>query len=64
VPDAWLLSAPQAVYRTGADGIRFGPGLCQHRYTQVRMAEPKLPGPSVYLTGFTPFDHTLEFGCE
>jgi len=64
VPDAWLLSAPQAVYRTGADGIRFGPGLCQHRYTQVRMAEPKLPGPSVYLTGFTPFDHTLEFGFE
>jgi hypothetical protein len=59
--DAWLLSSKQARYRAGGGEIRFGPGLCLHRYTQVRMAEPKLPGPSVYLTGFTPFDHTLEF---
>jgi hypothetical protein len=59
--EAWLLVAGQARYRVGEDEIRFGPGLGQHRYTQVRMAEPKLPGPSVYLTGYTPFDHTLEF---
>ncbi len=61
VSDAWLLGSQQAVYRAGGDEIRFGPGLALHRYTQVRMAEPKLPGPSVYLTGYTPFDHTLEF---
>ena len=61
VADAWLLPAGQARYRVGDDEIRFGPGLCLHRYTQVRMAEPKLPGPSVYLTGYTPFDHTLAF---
>ncbi|MBM3745456.1 MAG: hypothetical protein FJW34_06645 [Acidobacteria bacterium] len=61
VGDGWLLSSKQARYRAGGDEIRFGPGLCLHRYTQVRMAEPKLPGPSVYLTGFTPFDHTLDF---
>jgi hypothetical protein len=60
-PDVWLLAGQQARYRVGGDEIRFGPGLCQHRYTQVRMAEPKLPGPSVYLTGYSPFDHTLEF---
>ena len=39
--------------------IRFGPGTAPHRYAQVRGAEPKLAGPSVYLTGYTPFDHTL-----
>jgi len=64
VAEAWLLAGPQARYRVGDDEIRFGPGLCLHRYTQVRLAEPKLPGPSVYLTGYTPFDHTLEFACR
>jgi hypothetical protein len=59
--DAWLLESGQAVYRVGNDGIRFGPGAAPHRYVQVRGAEAKLPGPSVYLTGFTPFDHTLRF---
>lgn len=48
------------VYRLGANGIRFGPGMAAHRYYQVRGAEPKLAGPSVYVTGFTPFDHTIE----
>jgi hypothetical protein len=61
VQDGWLLPAGQATYRAGQDEMRFGPGLALHRYTQVRMAEEKLPGPSVYLTGYTPFDHTLEF---
>ncbi len=61
VADGWLLAGRQARYRVGNDEIRFGPGLCLHSYTQVRMAEPKLAGPSVYLTGYTPLDHTLEF---
>ncbi|MEK7404185.1 MAG: hypothetical protein AAB225_03680, partial [Acidobacteriota bacterium] len=61
VADGWLLAGRQARYRVGNDEIRFGPGLCLHRYTQVRMAEPKLAGPSVYLTGYTPLDHTLVF---
>ena len=59
-PDVALLSSGYAKY-TGANGsVRFGPGLCEHRWTQIRGALPKLPGLSVYLTGFTPFDHTLE----
>ncbi|MCX6636342.1 MAG: hypothetical protein NT090_14875, partial [Acidobacteria bacterium] len=61
VADAWLLEAGLAVYRVGDHAIRFGPGAASHRYVQVRGAESKLPGPSVYLTGLTPFDHTIRF---
>ncbi|MFB3826241.1 MAG: hypothetical protein ACE15B_05705 [Bryobacteraceae bacterium] len=59
-PDAWLLPEGYAVYRTGADSLRIGPGLGEHCYIQVRGAEPKLEGPSVYLCGYTPFDHTIQ----
>jgi hypothetical protein len=59
-PDG-VLAGESAVYRMGSDAIRFGPGAKAHTYIQVRGAEPKLSGPSVFITGFTPFDHTLEF---
>lgn len=62
-PDSWVLQSGQGIYRVGKNAIKFGPGLGEHMYTQVRGAEPKLTGPSVYLTGFTPFDHTIEFEC-
>lgn len=62
-PETWVLSSGQGTYRAGNHAIRFGPGLAEQMYTQVRGAEPKLSGPSVYLTGFTPFDHTIEFEC-
>jgi len=61
VEDCHLLASGTASYRQGSDVIRFGPGAAPHRYIQVRGAEPKLPGQSVYLTGYTPFDHTLRF---
>jgi hypothetical protein len=55
-----ILSSGYATYSTPDASLRFGPGIGQHRWTQLRGALPKLPGRSVYLTGFTPFDHTLE----
>ncbi|HZT30831.1 MAG TPA: hypothetical protein VFA33_13155 [Bryobacteraceae bacterium] len=58
--NAWILERGHATYRLGSDALRIGPGLAQHRYTQVRGAAPKLPGCSLYLCGYTPFDHTLE----
>lgn len=61
VADAWLLSSGIAAYHAGKDTIRFGPGSATHRYVLVRGAEPKLPGPSVYLTGYTPFDCEITF---
>ena len=63
IADAFVLKSGSAVYRAGQYGIRFGPGANSHLWTQVRGADMKLPGPSVYLTGFTPFDHTIEFEC-
>ena len=61
VADAWLLSSGSALYLAGNDTIRFGPGSVPHRYVAVRCAEPKLPGPSVYLTGYSPFDREIVF---
>lgn len=58
---SFLLKNGFAEVRAGNSGFRFGPGLGRHAYTQVRGAEPKPPGQSVYLCGFTPFDHTVEF---
>lgn len=61
--DAFVLPSGFARVRAAGREITFGPGRGEHKYTQVRGAESKLPGASVYITGFTPFDHTLEFTC-
>ena len=59
--EAFLLKEGFAEYRVGGDGFRFGPGRVEHAWVQMRGTEAKLPGPSVYLTGYTPFQHTLTF---
>jgi hypothetical protein len=61
-PDAYLLKGAQARYTMGQDSILVGPGLAQHSWTHdIRYIDPKLPGPTLFLTGFAPFDHTLRF---
>ena len=59
--DGWILEKDFATYRVGANTIRFGPGAAPHLETQLRGAEAKLPGTSVYITGYTPFAHTIRF---
>jgi hypothetical protein len=61
VEDAFLLESGYATYRREGDELTFGPGMAETGYTQVRGAEEKLSGPSVYITGYTPFDRTVEF---
>ncbi len=63
VEDAYLLKEGFAEYKAGGDTIRFGPGQNEHAYTQIRGADDPLPGYSVYLTGYTPFRHTLKIQC-
>ena len=63
-PDAHVLPGGMATYTSGANQIRFGPGEAAHEYVQVRGAEPRLAGESVYITGYTPFDRTIEFECS
>jgi hypothetical protein len=62
-PGSYVLEDGTGTYRAGANEVRFGPGAAPHQYVQLRGAEPKLPGRSVYITGFTPFDRTLLFEC-
>lgn len=57
---AWLLDNGPLRIVAGGQGIQVTPGIAEHRYVDVRGAEPKLAGESVYLTGYTPFDHTLD----
>jgi hypothetical protein len=62
-PGSFLLEQGTGIYRAGRNEVRFGPGGAPHRYTQLRGAEPRLPGLSVYITGYTPFDRTIVFEC-
>ena len=55
----FLLEDGMGAYRSRGGRIRFGPGSAAHGYVQLRGAEPRLTGQSVYITGFTPFDRTL-----
>jgi hypothetical protein len=62
-PGSFVLEKGTGVYRAGRSEIRFGPGSAPHQYTQLRGAEPKLAGLSVYVTGYTPFDQMVTFAC-
>ncbi len=59
VADSWLLKEGAGAYRVGDDTIAFGPGLARHANTALRGSLPHSGSPTVYLTGFTPFQHTI-----
>lgn len=58
--DAWLFEGKELLYRAEGQTIRISPGQAQHKWTQLRGALPKLEADSVYITGFTPFHHTIK----
>ncbi len=60
--NAYLLSGESGTYTVGSDTLHFGPGRVEHKGVQLRGALPAMDAPTVYLTGFTPFRHTLFLG--
>ena len=58
--DAWLFSESAGSYTAGNNTIQFGPGKLEHKGVQLRGALPAMDAPTVYLTGFTPFKHTIQ----
>ncbi len=57
--NAHLLSGESGSYTAGKDTITFGPGKALHKGVVLRGALPPMDSPTVYLTGFTPFRHTI-----
>ena len=58
--DLWLLKDGSGTYKSGDDTITFGPGIALHKNITLRGSLPAMDAPTVYLTGFTPFQHTLK----
>lgn len=58
--EVYLLEKGEGTYTYRDSRIQFGPGKNEYRWTQLRGAEPLIPGMSVYLTGFSPFNHVLQ----
>lgn len=60
--NAYLLAGEEGIYTLNGDSIRFGKGRAEHKGVVLRGALPPIEAPTVYLTGFTPFTHTLRLG--
>ena len=59
--DSYFLEEGMGAYKLGDDVITFGPGRADHKWAQMRGMLDKQEGNSVYITGYTPFKHLLEF---
>jgi hypothetical protein len=55
-----LFADQEGTYSVGEDTIKFSPGLVVHKGINLRGALPSIEAPTVYLTGITPFKHTLK----
>lgn len=60
IENAYFFTDRVGQYRLGNDVITFTPGTGAHEWAQMRGQTDKQDGESVYLTGYTPFKHTIE----
>ena len=63
MPNAYLLGEGIASYELAGRRVRIGPGFRYHTWTQLRGAEPRLPGITLYLTDYSPLKRTLQFAA-
>jgi len=63
VPKAYFLAEGFASYELAGHRLRVGPGFRKHAWTQLRGAEPRLEGTTLYLTEFTPVNRILRFAA-
>ena len=64
VPNAHLLAEGFASYELAGRRLRIGPGFRRHTWTQLRGAELRLPGVTLYMTDFPPLHRTLRFAAQ
>jgi hypothetical protein len=57
--DVQYLKERSGTYTVDGESIHFGPGIHQHQWVEIRGALPRVNAPTVFLTGFTPFHHTI-----
>jgi hypothetical protein len=57
---SFLFDSKEAQYTMGEDSIHISPGLQQHKGIVLRGALAPMDAPTVYLTGFTPFKHSIK----
>jgi len=63
ISNAFLVrNGEYATYQKGNDTIKIGPGICKHKWTQLRGALPKLQADCLYFTNYAPceFEFTIE----
>ncbi len=63
IENAYLIkNGEYATYQKGNDVLKIGPGLCLHKWTQLRGALPKLQAECLYFTNYAPceFEFTVE----
>ena len=58
--NAYLFSSKTGSYTLNNGTIYFENGIIKHKQIQLRGALPASESPTVYLTGFTPFNHVLK----
>ena len=58
-PNAFHCKAASGTYTLGKDTLQFAGGRMEHKATQLRGGLPAMDAPTVYVTGFTPFKHTI-----
>jgi hypothetical protein len=63
VPNAYILGEGFATYELAGSKVRIGPGFRRHDWTAMHLAQPRLEGLSVYMTGFTPLKQTIKFSA-